>query len=456
MAKKTEKATNVANVLNLADFVTASVALQSVAVDADGKPEDVMVVTLHKGTLAPEAAKRFQASGGGMFGKVAARGDAAIRSLLDVLKVHPEAYVVPTGGFAFPEIGGNEPKEAETFDELDAEAQGVIRESLTTLAGDVSAYREAESKSRAATRRVALSFAGIMARFPTKKREGIFRDYCKAQAGQAVAEAWPNAGELKAVADLVTSKNAPGELKFFAAIPDSLLELMPEGKNGPKAAQAWVNGLRSELSEGLVQSVKQPAGEGDKPATLTEAFHVAVGDVQAGITEGEAAKAELFRLHVANLPEGGLFDMDAGGKVSPAKAEGGKGYISRALFGSEGSDELLKAFCVAFNGYRTEAEKEADKEARERAKPVSSRDFASLPVAEVALHLFRILAGRIDEASAETLAVSTIDCNAIVALLGDYVEAVATGAATLDDILNPKADAPKSEDDAEAEADAEA
>ena len=148
MAKKTEKAATVAaNVLNLADAVTASVALESVKVDAEGKPEDVLIVTLHKGTLAPETVKRFQASAAGTFGKVAARGDAAIRSLLDALKVHPEAYAVPTGGFAFPEIGGNEPKDAETFDELNADEQAVIRESLTTLSADVLRWKHSSRNS---------------------------------------------------------------------------------------------------------------------------------------------------------------------------------------------------------------------------------------------------------------------------------------------------------------------
>jgi hypothetical protein len=430
------------------DAISASVAVPSVEVDETGAPIDVTIVTVTKGKLPPEEKTAFQGSLAGKFGMVAASLKAAITSVLTASGLDPSEYAIPTKA-AFAEAGGNAPKEAETFADLSTEEQAEMSETLGHFAEDVAEYRDAESKSRAATRKVAKAFAEIMSRFPTKKREGIFRTYCAETAVKAKAEKWPNADELSAVADIVTSKNVPGELKFFASIPDSLLALMPEGKNGPKAAQAWINGLRSDLANALVETVKVS----EEQESLTVAFWDAAESVKLGAMSD--ASAMLLQLHLDNLPSGGLFDLDASGKLSPAKAVApAKGYVSQSLFGAEGSDELLKAFCNAFNGYRTAAEKEADKEAKAKVAPLATRDFASLPVAEVALHLFRILAGRIDESTEATLEATTADCDAIVQALADHVASVADGSMTVADIVNPKSEAPESEDDAESDADA--
>jgi len=170
--------------------------------------------------------------------------------------------------------------------------------------------------------------------------------------------------------------------------------------------------------------------------------------------EGEAENV-LLALHMANID--GATDWlqtTADGTLAPRKVDGK--HVTASLMGSEGADELVKALATAFNGYRTEAEKAADKEAKAKAAPLATRDFATLPVADVALHLFRILAGRIDESTEESLVETTDDCAAIVTALDELITTVAEGSKTLADILNPKADTPTDEGAAEDDADATA
>jgi hypothetical protein len=422
------------------EVITGTLILESVDVDDEGVAVDTKVLTVAKGKT--DKGTRYQASFEGVSGKVAASITAAINDLLEKgLKVLPSAWAVPKNEkeVKFPEKGDNRPKDPESIEDLSAEMAEGMRAGMADLVADFAAYKEAESRTRGVIRSVATRVRDLRAMY-TKAEFGIF---CRIA---------PAASD---VAKLLSAKNTLGEFVFYANIPEALFALMPEGKTSPKAAQAWVNGLRGTLAHTIVGIVKANADLSDMGATdavrAVVADHVSGAEPIAWEKESEALEC-LLGLHVSNWPDGMLFDGMADGSLAPARDEGK--HATASLFGSEGADELVKALCGAFNGYQSPVEKAEAAAVKARAKGVAGRDFLSLSADEVALHLFNVLAGRIDEGTEETLSETSQFCLAVLDKMGGWMDCVADGTMTVGDVL--KKDAPESEDAAEEDADAAA
>lgn len=428
------------------EAVTGTLTLYSVEVDEDANPIDEKVLTVSKGKTEAGAVK-YQAACNGVSGAIKGTIAAAINSLLvDGLKLLPAAWAVPKNekDVVFPEKGNNKPKEPETLDDLSAEMQAEMRADMSALSAEVAEYRDAENRTRQSVRKVAERVRDLRLAY-SKAEFGIF---CRlADAGSEVAK-------------LLTAKNTLGEFVFFANIPADLLAVMPEGKASPKAAQAWVNGLRGNVASAIVNAIK--VNKDLAGVSVSEAVRKVSADHFAGeepiAFDGEQeAHTVLWDIHASSLDlantVGALFDVDSGGKLSPARDDGK--HVTSSVFGTEGADELVKAIANAFNGYVSAADKAAIGEMRAKTKAIATRDFNTLSPDEVARHLFNIMAGRVDDTTDETLETTVGDCLAVVDKLGGWFDAIAAGTMTVADVL-ATGEKPESEDDAESDADATA
>lgn len=438
-----EKKTFADVLASLSGGVSGTLVLR--AVDADVEETKALIVGKGKDE---KGALKYVAGADNVVGKVSGSVAAAVNSLLkDGLKVLPSAWVVPNNekDIRFPSVGDNKPKDPEKLEDLDADTQAAMRDGMDAVKIEFAAYKDAEGNAREKT----LTLARTLRNLRTSYRKGLWAIF----AAQA-------SGDLAA---FLTSKNSLGEFVFMGGLPSELLDLMPEGKNSPKAAQAWVNGLRSALAAAVVEKIKVSAeladtGVSDAVRLVMEA-HESGEDVLVFEVDGEAVET-LRALHWANMGaavDGRFFDLNADGELTP-KRDAEKAHVTKSLFGTEGCDELVTALCRAFNSYRTNAEKAVEAETRKTAKSLAStiRAFDGLSVDEAALHLFRIMAGRFKTDTEDALSASVEDANAVLDKIGGFVDAIASGAMTLGDVINPPTDAPKTEGDAEADADAEA
>ena len=428
----------------LAAAISGTLVLGSVEVEEGGNPVETKTLTIWKGKVSD--ATRYQAACDGTTGKVAATITAAINDLLENgLKVLPKAWAVPKNEkeVAFPEKGDNKPKEPESIDDLSPEMADGMRAGMETLSLAVADYADARNRTFASVRKVATQVRDLRTQY-TKAEWTIF--------GKLAA---PNSE----VAKLLTAKNTLGEFVFFANIPEVLVEVMPEGKKSPKAAQAWINGLRGTLAHAIVDTIKLPANaEAFATLSATEAVRKVVTDHYDGEhtlsfdAEGDAIN-RLLTIHVDGWPDGGLFDVASDGTFAPARDDGK--HITASQFGSEGADELVKALAGAFNSYKTPEARAAVADMKARTKAVVSADFTKLSPDAAALHIFNILAARVDGSTEESLEGTTADCLTIVDKLGGWFDAIAAGTMTVADVLasGPK---PESEEDAEGEGDADA
>jgi hypothetical protein len=446
-----------------ASEISTSAEIASVAVDDGGEALETVVLSVFKGQVMPENKTAYQAGLSGVFGAVAGTTKAAVEACLAASNRNPALYV--TGGkVVFAVAGDNEPKEAEKFDDLSADEQADMVEKLISFRDNVAEYQDAGVKTRVATLAVARKLNEIREGFATKKRFGIFTAFAKVSAEKARAAGESFASDAEAVAAILTAKNTAGEFQTFGKMPDALIALMPAGKNSAKSAIAWLAGMRSEIAENVVNLIKspRPVNEAGEAVGVDFAAMSASDCVMAALASDDiaaiafdAATRMVLDLHKRNIDGvARLLDADAGGVLAVAKAD--KQFTTKPLFAAERGDELLDVICKGLNGYRTEAEIAADKEAKAKAAPLASRDFSSLPVTDVALHLFRILAGRIDDQTEESLLETAGDCSAIVEMVADMVARVASGEATVADLINPKGETPESEEAAEDDADAAA
>lgn len=428
----------------MTDAISGVLELGSVEVDEGGKPVETKTVTILKGKVGGNV--RYQAFVGGVSGSVSASIAAAINTLLENgLKVLPKAWAVPKNekDVKFPQKGDNKPKEPESLDDLSPERADHLKEQMDALEVDVQAYADARSRTFETVRRVS-----------TRVRD-LRMQYTKAE--------WTIFGKLaepnSEVARLLTAKNTLGEMVFFANIPDALIAFMPEGKKTPKAAQAWVNGLRATLAHTIVDVVKLPANaETFEGMGVTDAVRKVINDHYDGVHalafDEQDATMCLLGLHHGAWPDGGLFDALSDGTYAPARDDNGK-HITTSVFGSEGADELVKALANAFNAWKSPEVKAAVDDMKARAKAVVSSDFTKISADAAALHIFNILAARLKTDTEESLAATTDDCLAIVDKLGGWLDAVAAGTMTVADVLasGPK---PTTEGEAEQEGDANA
>lgn len=426
----------------MGEVITGTLVLYSVEVDEDAKPLEERVLTISKGKT--ETGKvRYQASQDGVSGKIAASITAAINDLLETgFKVLPAAWGVPKNeqGVNFPEKGDNKPKEPTTIDDLSSDMADAMLGQMAELTASFAEYRNAESRTREIIRAVAVEVRDLRLLY-TKAEFGIFTRL---------------APEGSDVGKLLTAKNTLGEFVFFANIPDALLELMPEGKASPKAAQAWINGLRSMAAHTVVDIVR--ANPELSAGSLTRAVRVVIKDHLDGRepiawdTDAEAVDY-LLALHTSGWPDGRLLDANADGQLSPTRGEDGK-HVTSSVFGSEGADELIKALANAFNSYKSPSEQAAIADMKARTKAVVTADFNLLSPDQVALHLFNILAGRVNDTTEETLATTVGECLIVVDKIGGWFDAISDGTMTVADVLSPAT--PTSEADAEGEGDATA
>lgn len=425
----------------IADAVTGTLALQATEEGAEA-----LALTVIKGKNDKDKVV-YSVACDGVQSAIKTTIKAAVADLLDKMKLHKAAYVIPTNEkeIRFPEKGDNKPKEPETIDELPEEMQSAMREEIVNLNDDFTAYKGAEQNVRQAVRQLATDLREVRSRY-NKTQWRIFIAQADAKSDFAA---------------FLTAKNAVSEFVFVGNIPEGLFELIPEGKNSPKAVQAWVNGIRGELVSDIVELVKK------HPELSEMGTSEAVRKLLIGHFEGEedftiqhdgeaAAKEEMLRLHWENImEEPNLFSVNSENNLVPRKnAE--KQHVTKSLFGSEGADELVSALCRAFNSYVTAAEKAVADDMRDRVKTIAKAgaDFKSWSEEEVARHLFNILAARIDESSDEAIDQTTQSANVVLATIQDWINAIADGEMTVADVINPET--PDSEEDAEAEADAEA
>lgn len=444
MAKKAQTAEPKPDAVVLADAISGTLALGSVEVDEGGMPVETKTLTIFKGKVGD--ATKYQAASDGAHGKVSSTIAAAINDLLENgLKVLPKAWAVPKNekDVKFPNAGDNKPKEPETIDDLSPEMADAMRAQMADLSADVAAYADARNRTFATVRAVA-----------TRVRD-LRVMYRKA--------AWTIFGKLadanSEVAKLLTAKNTLGEFVFFANIPEALIALMPEGKKSPKAAQAWVNGLRGTLAHAIVDVIKLPANvETFGEMGATDAVRKVIADHLDGTHkmtfDDQDATETLLDVHMSGWPDGLLFDVAQDGTYGPKRDSEGK-HVTASVFGSEGADELVKALAGAFNGYKSPEEKAAVSDMKARTKAVVSADFTKLSADDAARHIFNIMAARINGDTEEALATTTDDCLAIVDKLGGWLDAIAAGTMTVADVLatGPKA---TTEDEAEGEGDADA
>lgn len=443
MAKKVTKELATEETAAILEPVTGALELYSVEVTEEGEPVESLLLTMTKGKDA-KGAVRYTASCDGVTGKVSASVAAAINDLLEKgMKLLPAAWDVPKNEkeIAFPVKGGNKPPEPESIDDLSSDVADGMRRSMVALQDDFAAYREADSRTRETVRAVAVRLRDLR------------KQYSKAEFGIFVKLA----DGASDIAKLLTAKNTLGEFVGLANIPDSLFAMLPEGKNSPKSAQAWVNGLRGEVAGVIVDSIESNADLAGEP--VSRAIERVLIDHNTGSEpltfEGREAASELLFLHHRNLHGVSvLVDAQADGTIAPARDGDGK-HLTASLFGTEGADELIKAVCAAFNSYQTAGEKAAIDDMRAKAKAVVSRDFNTLPADMVAHHLFNILSGRINDATEESLADSAADCLVIVDKLQGWFDAIAAGTMTVADVL-ATGEKVGSEKEAEKEADATA
>lgn len=432
-------------------FITGTTVLHSVDADA----AETKALTIAKGKTA-DGKGVYQAFCDGKSGKVVGTLVSAINSLLlDALLVLPRAWVIPTkdSDVNFPVIGDNKAPEPKELSDLSATRQGELIDAANTLESGLGAFRGAEKATREAVRGFAQALRGF--RFDFNKAEwAIFAKL--PQADSAL-------GKLLAPAN----KNAVSEFVAVAGVPDSLFDLVPEGKNSPKAILAWVNGMRNDIAQAIVETIK---GDAALAATsFSAAVKEVVADHVAVIAKGAASpigvitaeSQELLAIHWENIRDTEQWvDVDAASGMIPLKAD--KVNVTKAVFGTDDrADELVAALARCYNGYKDAATKAAETETKAKVKELSAvvSGVATMTADDLARHLFNILAGRLDETTDETLAASCEFADIVCDKLAGWVMAVGAQSMTVADVLAtdiPAAEKPANEDDAEQDGDATA
>jgi hypothetical protein len=314
------EAPKVMTVADLKEVITGNLTLESVERDGES-PVETKSLVMSKGK-DEGGTIRYVASCNGVSGKVAGSVAAAVNDLLvSGLKVLPAAWVVPKNekGIGFPVVGDNKPKEPEKLDDLPPEMQEAMKAQFADLSADFAEYKLSETRTRETVRKVAQGLRDIRVAYD-KAQWTIF---------VGLADASSN------LAKLLTAKNTLGEFVFLANIPDALYALMPEGKASPKAAQAWVNGLRSTLAHTIVERVKGSTDLADtglsNAVRMVIEAHIDGSDAMAFDTD-RAAIDVLLSLHWDNIYQvERFFDVSGDGAMVPAR-DADKKHVTGSLF----------------------------------------------------------------------------------------------------------------------------
>jgi hypothetical protein len=353
--------------------------------------------------------------------------------------------------FPRPAKGDNNPPEpALTSEELD-KADAFIAD----VEAGLSELSEGETSVREAHRHIGVAVRDMRNAFSNKSAWG-----------QVKAERIKHAPEH--VRKVLDNANAVAVYCKFANLSESdVFSAIPEDVRTPRSVEKEMGKLYTAIASDFVGIVFGDDSKARKPFDIKKGQMTNAGlvsyleqydtETRADIAEGfEAAGAALAAAHLANLGDldGDVFTVENVDGAAKTKASN----VSKTLFGTEGPDELANAVAKAANGFaaaQAVAVAKADA-ATDGVKALSAaigrgNAFSAMDVETAALHLLRIVAGRLDD---DNRAASADDTDAILDFMGTRLDAFRAGEMDVADVIAAPGDGPADADEADDAADA--
>jgi hypothetical protein len=353
--------------------------------------------------------------------------------------------------FPRPAKSDNNPPEELLSEEDLNKADAFIAEVESGL----SELAEGETSVREAHRHIGVAVRDMRSAFSSK-----------AAWGQVKAERIKSAPDN--VRKVLDNANAVSLYCKFANLSESdVFAALPEDVRTPRTVEKEIGKLYTAIAVDFVDVVYGEDAKARKPFDIKKGQLTTAGlvsyleqydtqtraDIEAGF---EAAGAALASAHLGNLSslEGDVFTVENNEGAAKTKAS----RVSSTLFGTEGPDEMVNAVAKAANGWaaaQAVAVAKADA-ATDGVKALSAaisrgNAFSAMDVETAALHLLRIVAGRLDD---DNRAASSDDADAILDFMGTRLDAFRAGEMDVADVIATPGEGPESADDADDAADA--